>query len=51
MKATVVINLHSKHAQRELARIPELLAARNIEIVDFWKAEGNADLERRLRLG
>ena len=49
MKATVVINLHSKHAQRELARIPELLAARNIEIVDFWKAEGNADLERRLR--
>lgn len=49
VKATVIVNLRSSRARRELKRIRELLAAKNIDVARFITVAGNADLELRLK--
>jgi diacylglycerol kinase (ATP) len=47
--ATVILNLRSSHARRELDRVRSLLAVRGINVADFWTVNGTAELKRRLK--
>ncbi len=49
MNATVIVNLNSSRAQRELERIPAMLAAKSVGVGQFWTVRGSVELERRLK--